>query len=76
MSVLIDSLTHNQQMFNITIGQLLQNANKHIETVLRYPHEVGIYKITAEVKSTLFGCLDMIDDKETRSECAIAFISY
>ena len=76
--VLIESLTHNPLMEDISAGQLLIKANGFIEIIRRKNEEFfdKPYSVSSQVKESLLGCLDMITDQAIRAECTIAFISY
>ena len=75
--VLIESLTHNPLMKDVSAGQLLIKANGFIE-IIRKKEEYfdKSYSVSLRVKETLLSCLDMITDQAIRAECTIAFISY
>ena len=75
--VLIESLTHNTLMEDVSAGQLLIKANEYIEVIRKNQKEFDKpYSVSSRVKETLLSCLEMIKDQETRAECTIAFISY
>lgn len=76
VEVLIKSLSQNYYMNEISIGKLLIRANQYVEYICRNEEEFGKkYSISAEVKETLLGSLQYIEDKGQRAECTIAFLS-
>lgn len=77
MEVLIESLSQNALLCEISMGWLLLKANKYIEYICRNEDEFGKkYTVSDEVKNALLRSLDYIKDKSERAECTIAFLSY
>ena len=78
VQLLIHSLTHNNNMKDISPGQLLIKANKYIETIVKHPDYMDktTYQITPMVKNVLLESVSMVEDKEIRAECTIAVLSF
>ncbi len=77
IDVLIESLSQNGLMHDISFGWLLLKANKCIEYICRNEYEFGKkYVVSDEVKHALLESLEFIKDKNERAECTIAFLSY
>ena len=74
--VLIKSLAKNENMIDIRIGELILKANYYLDLIWK-KKDFGFdsYIITDNVKESILGCLDYINDREDRAEVALSFLS-
>ncbi len=77
ISVLIDSLAHNDNLVDISIGKLFLKADYFIREEIQHNHEVfpKDYKVPLSIKNALMENIDKIENKKERAECTIAFLS-
>ena len=75
---LLGSLSRNNYLENISVGELFIKANYYIKNEIQNNLDIfgKEYTISNEVKMSLFDSLDIIKDKEMRAECTIAFLSF
>lgn len=77
VSLLMNYLSQNMNMKEISIGKLLIEANGFIENIQKHEEKFQkLYKVTPQVKEALLSSLDYIKDPEIKAECTIAIISY
>ena len=77
VSLLMNDLSQNKKMKDVSIGKLLIEANRFIENIQQHEEKFQkLYKVTPQVKEALLSSLDVIKDPEIKAECTIAILSY
>lgn len=77
VSLLMDYLSNNKRMKDLSVGQLLIKANEYIESIQKHKEDfTQSYEVTPQVKEALLSSLDTIKEPEIRAECTIAIISF
>ena len=77
ISVLMESLAHNDNLVDISIGKFFLKADYFIREEIQHNHEVfpQDYKVPLMIKNALMENIDKIENKKERAECTIAFLS-
>ena len=75
-SGLISVLSNNDKLKDVSIGQLMKEANDWIELANRSKYTFGKhFEVLPAVQEALLQSLDIIKDEISRAECTIAFLS-
>ena len=75
-SKLIKVLSMNKKLKDVSIGQLLKEANDWIELANRSEYTFGRhFEVSPIVKEALLHSLEYINDEISRAECTIAILS-
>ena len=70
---LIKSLSSNMHMEDVTVGELILKTNFYLDEMGN--HFGNSYKVSDQVKESLFSCLEMIKDKNDRAEIALSLMA-
>ncbi len=73
--VLFKALSTNNNMEDISIGELILKANYYLDVMKRRDYMFDDFNISDDIKESLLSCIDCIKDCNDRAEITLSFMS-